>query len=145
VIVNLISFLKTKSEDNMFAFLMTFFVILCIFLAIFILIQQGKGDLGLGSMAGGQMLFGGSGGQNFFERATWIMGAIFIFGALGLTILKSKEQRASILEGMHVQQKTALPAPTNAKNAATKAASDQDIEEADTMSPAATPVSETNA
>lgn len=45
------------------------------------------------------MLFGGSGGQNFFERATWIMGALFICGALGLTILKSRTQSASILEG----------------------------------------------
>lgn len=45
------------------------------------------------------MLFGGSGGQNFFERATWVMGALFICGALGLTILKSRTQSASILEG----------------------------------------------
>ena len=84
----------------MFAFLMFFFVILCLFLALFILIQQGKGDLGLGSMGGSQMLFGGSGGQNFFEKATWVMGAIFILGSLGLSVLKSREQRASILEGI---------------------------------------------
>lgn len=83
----------------MYTLLMVLFIILCFFLALFILIQQGKGDLGLGSMGGGQMLFGGSGGQGFFEKATWIMGAIFIFGSLGLAILKSKEQRASALEG----------------------------------------------
>lgn len=97
----------------MFTFFMILFVILCVFLAIFILIQQGKGDLGLGSMGGSQMLFGGSGGQNFFEKATWTMGAIFILGALGLSILKSKEQRASILEGVRVPQKTTVPAPKN--------------------------------
>ena len=50
-------------------------------------------------MGGRQMSFGGSGGQGFFEKATWIMGAIFIFGSLGLAILKSKEYRASALEG----------------------------------------------
>jgi preprotein translocase subunit SecG len=83
----------------MYTLLMVLFIILCFFLALFILIQQGKGDLGLGSMGGGQMLFGGSGGQGFFEKATWIMGAIFIFGSLGLAILKSKEHRASALEG----------------------------------------------
>jgi preprotein translocase subunit SecG len=80
----------------MVTFLMILFVILCFFLAIAILIQQGKGDMGLGGLGGGgQMLFGGSGGQDFFEKITWIMGAIFILGALGLTILKSRESEKS--------------------------------------------------
>lgn len=127
----------------MFAFLMTLFVILCIFLAAFVLIQQGKGDLGVGSMAGGQMLFGGSGGQNFFEKATWIMGAIFIFGALGLSILKSREQRASVLEGMKIQQKATLPAPANSKNSAASTMPLDQTNAADVMNPVATPVSET--
>ena len=89
----------------MYAFLMVIFIFLCFFLALFILIQQGKGDLGLSNLAGGQMLFGGSGGQEFFEKATWVMGALFIFGALGLSILKSKEDRASVLEGVIAEQK----------------------------------------
>jgi preprotein translocase subunit SecG len=92
----------------MFAFLMTLFIILCLFLVLFILIQQGKGDMGLGSLGGGQMLFGGAGGQNFFEKATWIMGAIFVCGALGLTILATRQKEASRLsDGYHV--------PVNAK------------------------------
>ena len=89
----------------MYVLLMVLFITLCIFLAIFVLIQQGKGDLGLGSMGGNQMLFGGSGGQNFFERATWTMGALFILGALGLTIIRSKEERSSVLEGVAVARK----------------------------------------
>ncbi len=65
-----------------------------------ILIQQGKGDMGMGSLGGStQMLFGGSGGQNFFEKATWILGAIFLFGSLGLTVLKAKITRESGLKG----------------------------------------------
>jgi protein translocase SecG subunit len=84
----------------MFAFLMTLFVIVVLILAGFILIQQGKGDMGLGSLGGGtQMLFGGSGGQEFFEKATWILGAIFIFGSLGLAVLKTKEHRETSLSG----------------------------------------------
>lgn len=84
----------------MFAFLMTLFVMLSLVLAFVILLQQGKGDMGLGSMSGSrQMLFGGSGGQSFFEKVTWIAGTIFILGALGLAILKSKEVRKSRLEG----------------------------------------------
>ncbi len=71
--------------------LMVFFIVICFVLILSVLLQQGKGDMGLGGLGGGsQMLFGGSGGQEIFERATWVMGAIFIIGALGLAILKSK-------------------------------------------------------
>ena len=98
----------------MIALLMTFFIILCFFIGLFVLIQPGKGDMGLGSIGGAsQMLFGGSGGQNFFEKATWIMGIIFIFGALGLTILKTKHTEKSRLSGyiapVQVEQKN-MPA-----------------------------------
>lgn len=78
---------------------MFLFVLLSIFLVLFILIQQGKGDMGLGSLGhGGQMLFGGSGGQDFFEKATWTMGALFMAGALGITILKTKTSETSRLQ-----------------------------------------------
>lgn len=90
----------------MFTLLMTFFVILAFFLAFFILLQQGKGDMGLGGLGGGtQMLFGGSGGQEFFEKITWVLGAIFVFGSLGLSVLKSKEARESQLAGFVTLQK----------------------------------------
>ena len=95
----------------MYAFLMVLFIFLCFFLALFILIQQGKGDLGLSGLSGSQMLFGGSGGQEFFEKATWFMGALFIFGALGLSVLKSKEERASVLEGVVAEPKTLQQRP----------------------------------
>ena len=88
--------------------LMILFVILCFFLALFVLIQQGKGDMGLGSLGGGsQMLFGGSGGQEFFEKITWIMGVIFIFGSLGLSIMKSKQVETSRLGSYTAATKTA--------------------------------------
>ncbi|MCK4650778.1 preprotein translocase subunit SecG [Candidatus Babeliales bacterium] len=97
----------------MFAFLMTFFVILCLFLALAILIQQGKGDMGLGGLGGGgQMLFGGSGGQELFEKITWIMGALFILGALCLTILKTKqiqESRISKYATFQQQKNKSIP------------------------------------
>lgn len=88
----------------MYTLLMILFVFLCLFLALFILLQQGKGDLGVGSMQGSQMLFGGSGGQGFFEKATWGMGILFILGSLGLSILKSRQTRSSILEGVTAQK-----------------------------------------
>ena len=60
-------------------------------LVLFILIQKGKGDMGLTAFGGGaQTLFGGSGGQDLFQKITWVLGAIFMAGSLGLAILKSK-------------------------------------------------------
>ncbi|MFC1894922.1 preprotein translocase subunit SecG [Candidatus Dependentiae bacterium] len=89
----------------MIIFLMILFVILCFTLALVILMQQGKGDMGLGGLGGGgQMLFGGSGGQEFFEKITWAMGALFIFGALGLSILKHKESNVSRVKTTRTQE-----------------------------------------
>ena len=94
----------------MFILLMTLFIILSFLLALFILIQQGKGDMGMGSLGGGgQLLFGGSGGQGFFEKTTWTLGTLFILGALGLTILKKKDAQSSRLSGFAVSQKQNTP------------------------------------
>lgn len=71
------------------------FAFSAILLILLILIQKGKGSIGIGTMGGGsQMLFGGSGGQDIFQKATWVLGAILIFGSLGLAVLKSKKQSA---------------------------------------------------
>jgi preprotein translocase subunit SecG len=100
----------------MVGFLMFLFVVLCFFLILFVLIQPGKGDMGLGSIgSSSQMLFGGSGGQNFFEKATWIMGALFIVGALGLSVLKAREAKSSRLAGF-TMAKEAAPMPTHPIN-----------------------------
>lgn len=83
----------------MIIFLMILFVILCFLLGLAILIQQGKGDMGLGGLGGGsQMLFGGSGGQEFFEKITWVMGGLFMAGSLGLALLQSHQLESSRLQ-----------------------------------------------
>jgi len=62
--------------------------ILIIFL---VLLQKGKGGIGLAGLGGGaQMLFGGSGGQDIFQKITWVLGAIFMGGSLLLAILKTQ-------------------------------------------------------
>ncbi len=92
-------------------------MIVSLLLCLFVLIQQGKGDLGVSSMSGSQMLFGGSGGQTFFERATWLLGALFMLGALALAVVKTKEQKLSILDDVVLPRqavpKPALPAKIN--------------------------------
>lgn len=73
--------------------LTTLFVVLAFLLGLVILLQKGKSSLGLGGMGGGsQMLFGGSGGQEAFQKITWILLTIFMVGSLGIALLKSKKQ-----------------------------------------------------
>lgn len=72
--------------------LLTFgFIILCFLMTFIIFLQKGKGSLGLGALGGGsQMLFGGSGGQDLFQKITWVLLALFMFGSLSLSIMKSR-------------------------------------------------------
>ncbi|MGE0206588.1 MAG: preprotein translocase subunit SecG [Candidatus Babeliales bacterium] len=82
------------------------FVFVSILLIPLILLQKGKGSMGLGSMGGGaQMLFGGSGGQDLFQKLTWTLGAIFMFGSLAISIMKTQDYRSSrYLKGYKTQQ-----------------------------------------
>lgn len=75
----------------LYGFLVSLFVFNCLLLILLILIQQGKGNMGLGNMGGGaQMLFGGSGGQDLFQKITWVLGTLFMLGSLTLALMKSR-------------------------------------------------------
>ena len=89
--------------------LLTFlFSFSCLLLILLILVQKGKGSLGIGTLGGGsQMLFGSSGGQDLFQKITWVLGAILIGGSLGLAILKSKRSTENFSAPISQQQ---LPA-----------------------------------
>lgn len=77
-------------------------------LILLVLVQKGKSSLGLGSFGGGtQTLFGGSGGQDVFQKITWVLGAILMLGSLGLAILKSRETGVSLTGNYKTVQKTA--------------------------------------
>jgi protein translocase SecG subunit len=85
----------------LYYFLIIPFTLMCFLLIFIIFLQKGKGSMGLGSMGGGtQMLFGGSGGQDLFQKATWIMVGLFLFGSLGLSIYKTK----SMKQGQHISK-----------------------------------------
>lgn len=73
----------------LYGLLLTLFIVTGIFLVLFVLIQQSKGSLGLGNVGQTQMLFGGSGGQTFFQKITWGMGVLFMILSFILSIMNS--------------------------------------------------------
>jgi protein translocase SecG subunit len=82
-------------------------------MVLLILMQKGKGGIGLGSMGGSnQLLFGGSGGQDLFQKLTWILGTLLIFGSLGLAIWETKQVGASSALLHHSSQRPQAPIPT---------------------------------
>jgi preprotein translocase subunit SecG len=87
----------------LFGLLLTLFLIVCFFLVLIILIQKGKGSTGLGSLGGGtQMLFGGGGGQDIFQKITWGLCAFFLFGSMILALMKS----AGVQESRYMRAQT---------------------------------------
>lgn len=102
----------------LYGFLLTLFIITSVLLVMIILIQQSKSSMGLGNLGGGaQMLFGGSGGQDMFQKTTWVLGALFIFGSLGLSLLKThygrdlgyKTEQAAPMAGIETEQEPIAP------------------------------------
>ena len=74
-------------------------------------------NMGLGGISrGSQMLFGGSGGQDFFEKATWTMGALFMLGALFITVIKTKETIKSRLSDYQAPISQATQQPIDQQN-----------------------------
>lgn len=91
----------------LYGLLLTLYIISCILLVLIILIQKGKSSMGLGNLGGGaQMLFGGSGGQDIFQKITWILTAIFLFGSLTLSLMKVNQSKS-----FKYIQKTSTPKP----------------------------------
>ena len=78
-----------------YGLLLTLFVIVALLLILFILIQQGKSSMGMGGLGGStQMLFGGSGGQDIFQKITWVLGAIFMLGSFWLSLTRIAARKA---------------------------------------------------
>ena len=92
-------------------FLTTLFVFMLLILILLILIQKGKSSAGLGGFGGGaQVLFGATGGQDVFQKATWVLVAIFLFGSLALSIYKTRTFRSS--QAIEQSQRNPVHVPT---------------------------------
>jgi preprotein translocase subunit SecG len=69
-------------------------VIICIFLILVVLLQQGKGGGLSGSLGGGAaQVFGGRGAGNFMTRLTSVMAIMFMVTSLSLAYLSSAGDR----------------------------------------------------
>jgi preprotein translocase subunit SecG len=69
-------------------------VLVCLFLILVVLLQQGRGG-GMGGALGGAtaQVFGGRGAGNFMTRLTAICAAIFMVTSMGLAYLASAGDR----------------------------------------------------
>lgn len=68
---------------------------LCVCIILLVLIQRGKGSMGLGNMGGGnQAIFGSSGGQDIFQKITWVCLTLLLSGSLVLAIIRGKQSTA---------------------------------------------------
>lgn len=74
-------------------FLNVLHTIVCLFLILVVLLQQGRGG-GLGALGGGAaQVFGGRGAGNFMTRLTAICAVIFMLTSMSLAYLASAGDR----------------------------------------------------
>ena len=86
-----------------------FYGFLCLLVIPLILIQKGKGSMGLGNMGGtNQMLFGSSGGQDIFQKATWTLCGILLFGALFISLAKARYSHKQV-RNLSIKRESAAP------------------------------------
>ena len=98
----------------LYGLLVTVYVLVCLILMLVVLVQKSKGSMGLGSMGGGsQMLFGGSGGQDIFQKTTWVLGTLFMALSFGLALMKTKEMQTFRYVKEPVRQAPAQPTQNN--------------------------------
>ena len=96
----------------------TIYVLVCFLLLIVVLLQQGKGGDMASAFGGGgsQTAFGARQGATVLSKATAILGALFMLGALGLAYLGNRG--GSLLGGIAAPARPAatpiIPTPSPA-------------------------------
>jgi preprotein translocase subunit SecG len=92
--------------------IVTLYVLVCGLLIITILLQQGKGGDIANAFGGGssQAVFGARSGATLLTRATAVLAALFVVGALALTVWGARGP-SSVVGGIDGPAPT--PAPTN--------------------------------
>jgi protein translocase SecG subunit len=87
----------------LYTLLLITYLIIGALLLMIISIQKSKGSIGIGRISGGTtMLFGGSGGQDIFQKTTWVLGLLFMGITLILSMMKSSESKKLMITGRPV-------------------------------------------
>ena len=102
-------------DELMITLLTIFHVLICIFLILVVLLQQGKGADWAGTFGGGgsQTVFGARGAGTVLSKATTAAAIIFMITSLALTILIARPGVNSVIDEKAVP-KTTTPAPAPA-------------------------------
>lgn len=67
------------------------FSFLCLFIVLIVLVQRGKGNMGLGNVGGNNQMLFGSSGQDIFQKITWICCFLLLIGSFSLAILRARQ------------------------------------------------------
>lgn len=91
----------------MFTFIVIIHVIVCVFLVLTVLLQQGKGAE-MGAVFGSsEAVFGSSGPASFLSKLTTALAVAFMLTSLGLTYMSSRRGGESVMQNIKITQ----PAP----------------------------------
>ena len=96
----------------LFYLLVALYIVICVLLLLVVLLQQGKGGDMASAFGGGgssQTAFGARSGATVLTRATTILGALFMIGAIMLGVWGSHGGGGSLLSGT---KGPAAPAPS---------------------------------
>jgi preprotein translocase subunit SecG len=84
-------------------------VLICVSLIGVILIQQGKGDAGIGFGSSSQTIFGSKGAGNFLTKTTSVLAAMFLTTSFILTRSRIQQYSGSVIKNEAAQPKPAVP------------------------------------
>ena len=93
--------------------LVPIYVIVCIFLILVVLLQQGKGaDVASAfGAASSQTTFGARGATTVFEKVTTWSFVAFAVLAIAISIVQSRGGKSTVMKGLDAQKKAAPAAP----------------------------------
>jgi preprotein translocase subunit SecG len=89
--------------------LSVFYVIVCLLLLLVVLLQQGKGDMAAAFGGGSsQSAFGARAGATVLSKATAVLAALFMLGALALAIIGQRGP-GSVVRGVAPPPPSSVP------------------------------------
>lgn len=127
----------------MFTALAIFYVFVCAFLILVVLLQAGKSG-GMGAAFGGttQTVFGGAGAGNFLTRLTAVCAALFMVLSATLSYMSSGRGQSALEEAAKATEAAKKPAPKAQSKAAPAKAGAADAKTAPAPGPMSVPGAE---